>query len=313
MTQQICPICDCQNKMPSIAKIALLPDMDHDLLACTDCNTAFMSPMPEHDELIKFYQGDYYQTNNQKDFENGIWFATHQLQKKQGRLLDIGCHTGHFIAGIDSASEWDVVGTDISEDVVNYVKEQHQLEAYSGELHSLKLDAASFDAIRVQDVLEHVCDPKAFLQECHRLLKPAGDIFLSVPNGETDRLPIRRYYQKFQRAALTPPGHLFYFSKQAINDLTQQCGFSITSMHSYHFRSGFRNHGWLPQKKSWVQSYTPKNKENKQSKPLNMAQINKNASQGLRQYWRRIRENFYTLPGWQKYALDIQIHLRKAG
>ncbi|WP_185747316.1 class I SAM-dependent methyltransferase [Humibacillus xanthopallidus] len=54
----------------------------------------------------------------------------------------------------------------------------------------LPLDSASVDAIFCGELIEHLFDPRRFLDECHRVLVPGGLLLVTTPNIATlqDRL-----------------------------------------------------------------------------------------------------------------------------
>jgi SAM-dependent methyltransferase len=98
----------------------------------------------------------------------------HQLvsqfaQAARGRVFDYGCggapyrtlfHCQQYVAAdVTPGPHVDVLlGAD----------------GFSGE------PAASYDAVLSTQVLEHVADPAAYLQECYRILKPGGHLILST-------------------------------------------------------------------------------------------------------------------------------------
>lgn len=45
---------------------------------------------------------------------------------------------------------------------------------------TLPLESESFDAVMSTQVLEHVSDPRLYLSECHRVLRPGGRLLLST-------------------------------------------------------------------------------------------------------------------------------------
>jgi len=60
-------------------------------------------------------------------------------------------------------------------------------EVYRVTLEQANLPPASFDAVTLWDVLEHVPDPLAFVRACCSLLKPQGHLFLgSYPKSVND-------------------------------------------------------------------------------------------------------------------------------
>lgn len=50
-----------------------------------------------------------------------------------------------------------------------------------GDIHDLPLPDASVDAIICMSVIEHVEDPKRAIEECFRVLKPGGYLYLYAP------------------------------------------------------------------------------------------------------------------------------------
>jgi SAM-dependent methyltransferase len=98
---------------------------------------------------------------------------------RDDRLLDIGCGTGwladHFR---------DYTGIDGSPDAVAAAasRGRNVIEGDLGE--PLPFADAAFDATVLKDVLEHVGDPGALLDEVRRVLRPGGRVFASSPDAQ---------------------------------------------------------------------------------------------------------------------------------
>jgi SAM-dependent methyltransferase len=89
------------------------------------------------------------------------------------RVIDAGCGEGVLVD--EYAARLDIVGVD-----ANY-SSQHVTQ---GSLDALPFPDGSFDRALCLDVLEHVVheeQPRA-LAELHRVLRPGGELFVSVPN-----------------------------------------------------------------------------------------------------------------------------------
>jgi 2-polyprenyl-3-methyl-5-hydroxy-6-metoxy-1,4-benzoquinol methylase len=79
---------------------------------------------------------------------------------------------------------------------------------------------ASFDAVSLFDVLEHLFDPVRTLRDCAALLKPGGIIFLYVPNYDS----ASRLLMGKDAHFIWPTHHLNYYTPQTIRDLMQRQG-----------------------------------------------------------------------------------------
>jgi SAM-dependent methyltransferase len=95
------------------------------------------------------------------------------------RLLDVGCGTGwladHFA---------DYTGLDGSPDAVAAATERRRNVALHDVSEPLPFEDASFDAVVMKDLLEHVPDPVALVHEVRRVLRPGGRAFASSPDAQ---------------------------------------------------------------------------------------------------------------------------------
>jgi len=95
------------------------------------------------------------------------------------RLLDVGCGTGwladHFA---------DYTGLDGSPDAVASAAERGRDVRLHDVAEPLPVEDASFDAVVMKDLLEHVPDPVALVREVRRVLRPGGRVFASSPDAQ---------------------------------------------------------------------------------------------------------------------------------
>ena len=94
-------------------------------------------------------------------------------------LLDVGCGTGwladHFLSytGIDGSPEAVAAAA---------ARGRNVIEGDLGE--PLPFADAAFDAAVLKDVLEHVPNPGALLNEVRRVLRPGASVFASSPDAQ---------------------------------------------------------------------------------------------------------------------------------
>lgn len=102
------------------------------------------------------------------------------------RVLDIGCGEGYGSAMLAEKAAH-VVGTDSSEEVIEYAAAKYsganlEFRCMPAEKHAFA--DGSFDVVVCLELIEHVEDYVAVMEEMHRLLKPGGILILSTPNKD---------------------------------------------------------------------------------------------------------------------------------
>jgi 2-polyprenyl-6-hydroxyphenyl methylase/3-demethylubiquinone-9 3-methyltransferase len=100
------------------------------------------------------------------------------------RILDIGCGGGFLTLAL-AAHGHRCTGLDVDERVFAAAQTragQTEIEWVVGRAHSLPFADASFDAVCLMDVLEHLNEPGLAVVEAARVLKPGGRIFFHTFN-----------------------------------------------------------------------------------------------------------------------------------
>ena len=122
---------------------------------------------------------------------------------QKGRLLDVGCGDGKFLADMKRLG-WEVVGVEPDPEAAKIAEERLGLSVFTGTLGEANFPPDAFDAITMKHVIEHVEDPIGLVRECHRILKPGGRLSIATPNTECLQ------HQLFRTAwlELDPPRHL---------------------------------------------------------------------------------------------------------
>ncbi len=93
-----------------------------------------------------------------------------------------------------------------------FYEAKHDFECF---LDAIPKPDATYDAILLTQVLEHVPDPSAVLRELNRVLKPGGRLFISVPlNG-----PLHG-----------EPWHFFQFTHHGLAQLARTTGYELKTV-----------------------------------------------------------------------------------
>ena len=97
------------------------------------------------------------------------------------RVLDIGCRygtlTSRYLVGND------VVGMDVDRDALEKAADLGIETIWADAEEPLSFEDGSFDVVVAGELLEHVRDPQALVDEVHRVLRPGGTFVGSVPNA----------------------------------------------------------------------------------------------------------------------------------
>ena len=98
--------------------------------------------------------------------------------RPEDRVLDLGCGFGRKETDVRSSARM-VVGCDIGDDL----KENRFVsEKALGSAYQLPFQTASFDAVLMDYVLEHIESPATCAAEIFRVLKPGGKLLFRTPN-----------------------------------------------------------------------------------------------------------------------------------
>jgi 2-polyprenyl-3-methyl-5-hydroxy-6-metoxy-1,4-benzoquinol methylase len=154
--------------------------------------------------------------------------------KSGGRLLDVGCGGGEFLAFMKSLG-WQVEGVELDHVAAKQAISMG-IKVPLGTLEEQGYPDNHFAAISLIHVIEHVHNPFDLLRECFRILQPGGQLAIITPNlGSWGH----RLFQEAWRG-LEPPRHLFLYSHNPLREVAQKAGFIIRSLTS------------IPQRASWI-------------------------------------------------------------
>lgn len=118
-------------------------------------------------------------------------------------IVDVGCGAGGNLMMLQRYGR--VVGMDISLTALSLCRSRWAGAILGGDIIQLPFRSNSVDVITVLDVLEHICDDVAALRECWRILKPGGDLIITVPSlrslWSVHDIALR-HYRRYSRAEL---------------------------------------------------------------------------------------------------------------
>ncbi|MCM8787050.1 MAG: class I SAM-dependent methyltransferase [Candidatus Omnitrophica bacterium] len=195
------------------------------LTKCLDCGLVFLNPRPTNfDEIYPCY---YYK--NYGEQKAGIRILESKKErkilkfKKEGRLLDVGCNKGFFLADMKKYN-WDVWGVDISSFSCEYAKKTFKLEnIFCANILDIEFEDNFFDVITLWQVIEHLEEPLEVLKKLNRFLKKEGFLLIECPNFSSFSAKI--FKDKWQ--GLDLPRHFFQFNPKTLKKLLNKAGFEV--------------------------------------------------------------------------------------
>jgi SAM-dependent methyltransferase len=133
-------------------------------------------------------------------------------------VLEIGCATGDLLAEARRRGAR-VTGVDVSAWAAEAARRRHGVEVLTGTLESLDNSLGRFHVILALEVIEHVENPREFLQLLSRHLLPGGYTLISTPNYRC----ARRFggeWSGFQRSL----EHLYFLSDEVLSRMAAATG-----------------------------------------------------------------------------------------
>jgi 2-polyprenyl-3-methyl-5-hydroxy-6-metoxy-1,4-benzoquinol methylase len=229
-----CNLCGSDQRQP------FCPENGLGLVQCQQCGLVYVSPRPDAAELYALYGETYFQNNESgvvgyanyiRDEANIRRTADKRLRLLEryvqpGRMLDVGCAVGFFI---DEARRrgWQVQGLDVSSFAVDYAASRFSLDVQHGSFTDLAFEPGAYDLVTLWDVIEHVPDPKAYVQQAAALLRPGGVISLATP--DVDSIPARLAGRRWVGYKLSEE-HIYYFSITTLTRMLDEAGFDVVDV-----------------------------------------------------------------------------------
>jgi 2-polyprenyl-3-methyl-5-hydroxy-6-metoxy-1,4-benzoquinol methylase len=205
---------------------------------CPICNLSFVSPQPEavwlKDKVYSYESG--YQGNKKTDLSLIVEDSRSrkildflEKEKPEGSLLDVGCSSGQFMYWA-SKRGFSCSGVEINKRTAD-IAISNGYKVHNGFLDDAPFERQSFDVVFLGDVIEHVNDPRKFIEDVRMFLKADGLIVISTPNVDCfwshATLTLYKLFN-IPWTSATPPHHLTQFSLSNLDMLMKGFGFKNT-------------------------------------------------------------------------------------
>ncbi|OEC88354.1 MULTISPECIES: class I SAM-dependent methyltransferase [Methanobacterium] len=150
------------------------------------------------------------------------------------KLLDVGCGTGNLLSLISSKYEVQIVGIDLSPEMLNIARnkldETADLRLCDSE--SLPFNDNSFDMVICTDSFHHYPNPANVLAEVKRVLKAGGNFIIADPWLAT---PFRQFANIFM--PFNKDGDIKIYGESEIRKLLENAGFNTVEWEQLNKRA----------------------------------------------------------------------------
>lgn len=208
----------------------------HPAVICKECGLIFLNPQHSPKDYATYYSGlnvkafDEKQilevmknpTNTRTEIRDFLLKHIDILEfSGKPKLLDVGCGKGIFLH-LMRQEGFDVEGLDPGSAETDFIERELDIRVHNGIFNDHTIPDESYDVVSAMGVVEHVNDPKEFLDVLWKLLKPGGYLLLTTPSvWHMDLRHGPESYFKFV--------HTYYYSVKTLASLMRQEGFDIVA------------------------------------------------------------------------------------
>ncbi|MGH9747170.1 MAG: class I SAM-dependent methyltransferase [Candidatus Acidiferrales bacterium] len=140
--------------------------------------------------------------------------------RREGKLLDLGCGDGRFLAL--AARQFDVMGVELSVRASAAARERVPgAQILVSPVTEAVLPKAAFDVVTQFGYIEHEWQPVAGFRVAHRALKPGGLLVIKTPNYAS----WNRRVMGEDWCGIHIPSHCNYFTPATLRKILRQAGF----------------------------------------------------------------------------------------
>ena len=219
------------------------------LITCKSCGHV-TSPLITQPGVMELMDKAYFEQGYSERF-NDVWNNFYEYLKAvkvhrylgpffpKKKVMEIGVGSGYLLNFLKTRG-YTCIGVDLSNDVRESVNKRYGIEVLASDIKDIE---EKFDNIILSHVLEHISDPRAFLENLKPNLADKGILYIAVPNG-------KGFSANFRFWPNYVPYHLSYFNKNSIRRLLDDLGFkvdklitreTITSSQNLLFSAAIRN------------------------------------------------------------------------
>jgi SAM-dependent methyltransferase len=240
----ICAICGVENEADELFSASLqpealtpatfsarrLPDQTHHrLVRCRRCGLVRSDPVVDQETMAALYRASTFAYGQELDglkttYGKALQRISELVPSRDG-LLDVGCGNGFVLELALELGFNGVRGVEPSADAISHASAGVAPLIEQGLLERGMFAPASFDAVTLFQVLDHLRDPAEVLSEIRRLLRPGGVVLALNHNVEAVSARVLG-----ERSPIIDVEHTYLYSPETMRRLFTQVGFDVMSV-----------------------------------------------------------------------------------
>lgn len=143
-------------------------------------------------------------------------------------ILDVACGNGYLLGELSKKAKVNAFGIDISENMIAAARERYPACTFAvSPCTPLGFENESMDVITVSCAFHHFETPQAFANECMRILKKSGKVFIAEPFFS----PVVRWIANTVVFPLSRTGDVRVYNQKELQLFFELAGF--TDIESY--------------------------------------------------------------------------------
>ena len=179
---------------------------------CPSCGFIWINPFLNDEGLQHYYQ-DYIGMRSLDQTKTRQRAVQYQLDSRflelfvsSGKVLDIGCSGGDFLATLNGSFQ--KYGVEIDSTAVASAKARYPFDIRCGKVEEMEFET-TFDAVIMRGLIEHLADPELVIAKVASLLNSNGILFIAA-TPDVSSFCADLYRERWNQ--FHPIRHLSYFS-----------------------------------------------------------------------------------------------------
>jgi 2-polyprenyl-3-methyl-5-hydroxy-6-metoxy-1,4-benzoquinol methylase len=155
------------------------------------------------------------------------------LREPLGSVLDVGCARGANADVLRERGATGVAGIELNAEFAAAARERYDEVVEGSVPEDVRWPDESFDTILAYDVLEHLVDPWVTMRRLATLLKPGGQLHVSVPNARSKKLWLPLLLKgtfAYEPDGIMDVTHLRFFTRRDAVAMVEAAGLEVVSV-----------------------------------------------------------------------------------